>query len=648
MDKRKLTAVILITVLGFVCYFNSLSVPFIWDDTGLVSNNYLIKDFRHLGRVFSTDLFDGKSEARNFYRPFQAFSYMLDYQVWKLRPVGYHLTNIILHILAACFLYKFILIISADTVISLITALLFVSHPIHVEAVTYISGRADMLVALFLLLSLILFIECSYLFSLLSFGLALLSKELALIFPFLLLLYTYGFNLPLAKAKVAPKVVYLSFFLLSGAYIALRFVILPNKAIFSSLGDNYINALFFLKAIFLYLKTLLLPFGLHMSYAVRLASSIWDASVWASIVGVICLIFLALKAYRKFKLFSFGLAWFGLFLLPHSGILSINAYFAEHFCYVASMGVFFALAIIAAWLIVKKKIFILLPAGLIIFYAYLSVQYNFVWHSPERFYKHILKFSRGSYNVYNNLAAIKEKEGNYKEAEKYYLKALDIRPDFDTALLNLIRVIYLSGRKEAAFGQLKSFLDERPSSFWGWANLGSMYANNGQFSEAITAYKESLRINSAIPNHHYFLGLIYEEAGDLSLAIETLRAAAVLDNKNPAYHSELAAAYKKVGLYELALKEYLYAFNLEPGNAEASLNLGIAYALLQKFEQAEHYFLNSLKLDSSSAIAHYNLGAFYWQKGDYARAKEEFDKALAIDPAFSEVKIWRDKLSDSP
>ena len=166
INKQRLIAAILIVLVGFGCYFNSLTSPFIWDDTGLITDNFLIKDFKYTGKIFSTDLFNQKSTGNNFYRPLQSLSYMLDYHFFKLDAYGYHLTNVILQIIVGLLVYSFILIICGDGLTSLLTALFFMVHPIYVESVTYISGRADILVALFLLLSLILFTRGFYSFSL--------------------------------------------------------------------------------------------------------------------------------------------------------------------------------------------------------------------------------------------------------------------------------------------------------------------------------------------------------------------------------------------------------------------------------------------------------------------------------------------------
>jgi tetratricopeptide (TPR) repeat protein len=649
MNKRqRLLAILLIVFLGFVCYFNSLSNPFIWDDTALIEENFLIKDIRYLPRLFTTNLFYLKSKEGNFYRPLQSLSYMLDYYIYKLNPKGYRFTNIILQIMAAILIYEFILLISNSFIISLISASLFVVHPIHVESVAYISGRADIIMAIFLLSSLILFIRGFYLFSVIAFSFALFSKELALIFPILVLIYALIYKLKISQEKPANIRIYLLlYFLVSAIYLFMRFNLFGRRPVFSSFDSFSEGSLFFLVAPFLYLKTLFFPINLHMARTVVLPASVFEPRVIFSILGLIFLSFVIIKAYKmqgKLRIFSFSLAWFFLFLFPHLGMFSINAYFAEHFCYLSSIGIFLIMGMSFEWLIRKKKIFIFLPIILVILYSLITIKYNSAWRNEEYFYKRIIKLSKNSFGAYNNLGFFEEKRGNYKKAEEYYLKALNIKPDFEQALLNLMRVIFLSGKEEAAIVQIKDFLKKHPESFWGWANLGSMYETRGEYLKAIEAYKKSLNINPYIANHHYFLALTFQEAGDFDSAIEEFKRAISLDQKNYAYHNDLGVVYKNKGLLELALEEYLIALRLAPKSSEVSLNLGIVYSLMGKLDKAEYYLLNSIRLDSNSSLSHYNLGVFYWQKGEFIKAKEEFETALGLSPDFVQAEMWLKKI----
>jgi len=253
-----------------------------------------------------------------------------------------------------------------------------------------------------------------------------------------------------------------------------------------------------------------------------------------------------------------------------------------------------------------------------------------------------------SYHAYNNLAAIEEQKENYAEAEKLYLKSLSANDSFSNTYLNLIRVIYLSGREDAALIQMEDLIKKHPDNFWAWANLGSMYANRQEYPQAIDAYRESLEINPGISAHHYFLALTLKEAGNNDAAIDELKRAIELDASDFHYHYALALIYKNKGIYSLALDEYKKALSLEPRNAAINLNLGIVYDLMGDYSYAEKYLLKAKGLDNNSANARYNLGVFYWSKGRYDEAKEELETSLKIDPEFQQAKtLLKNMATDS-
>ena len=154
-----LASIALIMALSFAVYANSLNGKFVYDDQPLVENNPLIKEWPVSLKVFTVDFGIFDYVKASFYRPLQMITYAMDYRVWKLNVVGYHLTNILLHILAALCVYWLINILFNDKTLSALTAILFAVHPIHTGVVNYISSRADSLYLLFMLVSFIFYIK---------------------------------------------------------------------------------------------------------------------------------------------------------------------------------------------------------------------------------------------------------------------------------------------------------------------------------------------------------------------------------------------------------------------------------------------------------------------------------------------------------
>jgi len=202
--KTAWLSVFLIIVLGFTVYGNSLHGQFFWDDDFLIKDNEYVKSWTNLPKIFTEDDGAGSGIRYAYYRPLRMVTYMLDYSLWKSDVRGYHLTNILLHILVGLCLYWLTVLLSEDRRLSLLTSIFFIVHPIQSETVACLSYRTDILATLLMLFCFILYIKRIALKAagpLLLIGLtylaAILSKESALILPALLLLYHYAFKVKL-------------------------------------------------------------------------------------------------------------------------------------------------------------------------------------------------------------------------------------------------------------------------------------------------------------------------------------------------------------------------------------------------------------------------------------------------------------------
>src|SRR5437762_7752115 len=176
-------AIALVTALAFL---PSMRYGFTdWDDTGYVTENSMIRDssLSGIGALF-------KTFVEGNYQPLTMASYALDYRLWKLDPKGYHLTNVVLHVLATTAVFAFVVLLTGSPELSAITSLFFGIHPLHVESVAWVSGRKDCLYALFYFVacgSYVLWVRKGRLvfwaFALVSFLLSLLSKGMAVTLP---------------------------------------------------------------------------------------------------------------------------------------------------------------------------------------------------------------------------------------------------------------------------------------------------------------------------------------------------------------------------------------------------------------------------------------------------------------------------------
>jgi len=433
----------LIISLGFFVYSNSLNGEFIWDDAHLVKDNLYIRNWSNIPKFFTQSMAKGADAPTmySFYRPLQMFTYTLDYSLWKLNVKGYHLTNVILHILASLMLFWLINILYGNHILSFITTILFVSHPIHSEAVSYISGRADPLALTFMLLCFIFYIKSlqknikAYcILASVSYVLAILSKEISLVLPLLVFLYHYSFKQRVSLKKILPL------FSITLVYAILRFTLLG----FLSAHLIHKTQLWqrlpgFFAAIASYFRLMILPVNLHMEYGNELFG-LQDPKVLLGIIIFVSLCVLIHKTRLTGSLIFFSSAWFLIALLPSSNLYPINAYMSEHWLYLPSIGCFLLLAKGIAYLYQKLQFKILSLAiviSLVAFYSYLTFAQNSYWSEPISFYQRTLKYAPRSARVYYNLANAFRHNGLNDKAVQYYYKTAEIEPQHADAYYNL-------------------------------------------------------------------------------------------------------------------------------------------------------------------------------------------------------------------
>ena len=149
--RERLFHLLLIACFAFLFYSNSFGNFFVWNDWTLIIENYLVKDWSNLPEIFTSAFWKPLlGEPPQIYRPLVLLSFTADFSLWGLNPWGYHLSNLLLHVLNSLLVYS-LMGFYTSPLTACVGSLLFAVHPIHTEAVTYISGRVELLMSLFLL-----------------------------------------------------------------------------------------------------------------------------------------------------------------------------------------------------------------------------------------------------------------------------------------------------------------------------------------------------------------------------------------------------------------------------------------------------------------------------------------------------------------
>ncbi|MDD4979993.1 MAG: tetratricopeptide repeat protein [Candidatus Omnitrophica bacterium] len=623
--------------LGLTIYSNSLSKKFIWDDEFLVKDNTYIRNLVNIKEIFTKDIGAGAENIYYSYRPVQTLTYMLDYSLWKLNLKGYHFTNIVLHILAALAFYWLCNTLFADKVISFIASSLFVAFPLHTEAVSYVSGRADSLAALFLLLSFIFYIKSNpknatgrYIIVLLAYILAILSKEYALILPLMLVSYHYVFRTEYKFKRFLPILA------VTFLYILIRLTVLsalmpPKALILTSLWQRLPGVFV---ALANYIRFLFLPFNLHMEYG----NTVFSPMHPKAILGAAIFIFFMALAFLKRRnnaLISFSIFWFFIFLFPQSNIFPVNAYMSEHWLYLASAGFFLVLAYGLACLYRTKglKSFtIFLLISVLLFYSFLTVRQNSYWRDPVIFYERTLKYAPHSARALYNLGNALRDIGKYREAMASYDSAIKNNPNHIGAYNNLGALYSDIGNPEEAVSLYKKAIEIDPGHAKAYNNLANVYKETGRTDEAIILYKKAIEIKPDYADAYYNLGSAYAAMGRPREAIPAYQKTIEI---NPGYllaYTGLGDVYYEAGNLKEALTLYTQAIKLKPDYAEAYNRLGILlYTAMEKKEEAIAAFKKAIETNPCLADAHNNLAvAYYYYKKQYGLAAKHCDQAAEL------------------
>ena len=290
-----LVLIIIIVLFSFGVYYNALFNGFVYDDDFQVLKNPWIKDVHHLPEIFSKSVWSFKAEhvISNYYRPLMHMSYMLSYYLFGLKPWGFHLVNMLFHagVSVLVFLITSRLLGESKPSTSsqylsppFIAGMLFASHPIHTEAVTWIAGLPDVAFTFFYLLSFYLYMlfqdgaKRGYLLSILSFAVATLLKEPALTLPIMLIAYDYQVK-KLDETISAGIKRFIPYVVVSVVYLLVRYYALKSFAPSESYAElsNYQFIINVFPLFGQYLASLLWPFNLNLWHTFHPISSLFEA-----------------------------------------------------------------------------------------------------------------------------------------------------------------------------------------------------------------------------------------------------------------------------------------------------------------------------------------------------------------------------------
>lgn len=636
-----------LAVLGFLIYSNTLLSPFIFDDYWYIKDNLKI---RHIGNFLD---FSGTR-----YLAFLTFA--INYAVGKYNVFDYHLINILIHISNAVLVYLLASLTFETSLIrrtcekngkrshgpsiALVASLLFVSHPLETEAVTYISQRFTSLASFFYLASLVLYIKSKivlednlgkrskgwylcYLGSLVSACAAMKTKEISFTLPFVIMFYEFVF---FHETKAAgKKFAYLTPLLLTLLIIPVSlFVPSGGDSVTSFLRSTQLKDLTTLsshdylitefRVIVTYLRLLAFPAGQSLNHYFPRFKSFFEPEVLLSFAFLssvlLSALFLLVRSFKREEpygiVISFGILWFFVTLSIESSVIPILHVIFEHRVYLPSVGIFISFSTLLFFVkdtcLERAGLKLLLSAAIIMIIAVnscLTFKRNAVWKNEITFWQDTIRGNPENEVSYNSLGAALNRAGRYDEAIKYIKMALKLEPSFTSAHNNLGNALAEIGKFDEAVESYRAAIRLEPDSALYYCNLGIALGKSKRYDEASESFNTAIKLGGADEGAFYNLGYLMIQTGDFNKALEYLKRAVSADPDNAKSYYFMGYASYNLGRFVEAGGYLDTALKLDPYYADAAYAAGLCALKLGKTDYAKKYFQKTLLIMPEHALA---------------------------------------------
>ena len=561
-------------------YSNSFQNSFQYDDVHSIVRNPHIKNPENLPKFFwSPKMGSGLVPETSAYRPLLMVSLGLNYFLGVLDPFGYHLVNLLIHMVCALFVFLITLNLLRITNVgkesednrngftALFAALIFAAHPVQTESVTYIMGRSSSLTALFFLAAVWAYIRYSvagkirYTFlALFFYACSLLVKETAITLPLVLILFDLFF--PLHRSWKGRLAGILPFIALSALYLGFRSYFLGGGQ-FSTTAVRplYDHLLTQPRAWVHYLETLLAPINLNIDYDFPPSHSLLEPRVLLSI-GILAAVSVCIWKVSKYqRMVGFLALWFAVNLLPTNSLIPLEDVVTDRWLYLSSVGYAITLALAGRWIFLARVktggragnlIFFFLCALVLELYGAATLLRNITWTNDWMLWEDAVRKSPLKDRSHHGLAEALYNAGQYEEAIKSFRNVLVINPKHPGAYLNLGNIYLMQGKlSEAAeaFQKAKS-LSPRMFAADAYNNLGVVYKRQGRLQEAIEEFHKSIAVRPWNDAAYVNLGDVYVKMEDLDQAISCMEKAVQITPEQYRGYYALYRLYNRKGWKE--------------------------------------------------------------------------------------------------
>ena len=549
---RSVIAALALCVLVAVCYFPAINADFVWDDRGFLTAQP-VQDPAGLWDIWFHP--SSMKQAEGHYWPVVYTTFWLEHKLWGFDPVGFHIVNILLHIVNTLLLYRVLLLLPVPG--AWVIAAVFAVHPMRVESVAWVIERKDLLSGLFYLcaaLAWLLFARSGlrkfYVVALATFGLALLSKSVAVTFPAALLIWHWWKSGRVSGADWGRM---LPFFLLALAVTAAdvaHYRSLEEISFDYSLIERLLVAS---RAVWFYAGKIAWPAGLAGIYP------LWDVRVadpvgWACLAGglaVAASLWMLRDRIGRGPLA--GALFFVVTLSPTLGFVDYGymqfSLVADRFQYLAGIGLIALLVGTAAQLAVN------LPGGanrwtipaaalLVAVLGSATWLQAGIYRDNETFFKHVISINPQARGAHHNLGSALRDKGRLDEALGAYRIALGQDPNPAEIHIDIGLTLERGGNLDEAGRSYQQALGENAGHRTAMNNLALLRTRQGRFEEALELFNAVTRIDPGLVDAHIGRGVALLQTGRLELAVQAFETAVSINPELDLARSNLDAARK--------------------------------------------------------------------------------------------------------
>ena len=586
-------ALLLLFVL--VSYAPAFHGDFVWDDRMLIVEDGRVRDASRFTDLLSSSFWetgDRHDRFRSFFRPLVAVTYFVDHALWGLRPLGFHVTNVLLHLLC-CLLVR---ALARDAGLgpwpAFTAAALFAAHPTHVESVAWISGRTDLLSVMLLLAAFLASLRAARarrplgptLVAGLMFALALFSKEVAATFPLLVALDRFAATGRLRRAVEAA----LPYVGVLAGYVVVRLALIGGMGPALYQLDPLAWTATACFALARYVMLLIFPFGLDAHYPYQPLASLLSPVAIISAAMLAVLAWALVLLWRQAPRTAFWLAWIPLTLAP---VLTFGRFgdviLADRFLYAPSVGL--SLLVAAALARLAREVSphtARLGLGLALVCCVLLSGASFlrsrVWRSDLALFSSMVRTSPDSGLVHCNLGLALYRTGDNARAVEHYERAIALEPTYSMAYNNLAVSLEALGRRGGALAAYETALGLAPGHLEAGVNLGHLLTTVGQVERGIALLRKVVANHPRYPPALYALAEVLARTGGTEEAMAYLARVRAIDPADPnAYYLEgkVLQGRGETALAAMRMREFL---RLWPGANDAWTRA--AYEVIRRAE----------------------------------------------------------------